>query len=80
MPAPQAPGLKHDTGEIDEQAELKEVLARSAAANSMALQEELNKAPESVREALQRALDVANSGYQQNLSNLGYSNQRNSHS
>lgn len=69
-PAPQA--LKHANAELDEQAELREILAQSAASNSMALQEELDKAPESVREALQRALDVANSGYQTNLSNLGY--------
>jgi hypothetical protein len=72
-PPPQAEGKTFtNSGEQDEQAKLRDILARSAAANSMALQEELEKAPESVRASLEKALEIASSGYQQNLSNLGY--------
>jgi hypothetical protein len=71
-PAPQPEGKHYFNTDIqDEQAALRDALARSAAANSTALQEELDKAPESVRASLEKAIEVANSGYQQNLSNLG---------
>jgi hypothetical protein len=70
---PQAPGGEANYGEVvpNEQAELRELLARSAAANTIALQEELATAPEPVRQALERAIEIANMGYSQNLSNLG---------
>jgi hypothetical protein len=70
---PQPPGAeRYNSGAVPgEHAELKELLARSAAANTIALQEELEKAPESAREALERAIEIASMGYSQNLSNLG---------
>lgn len=72
-PPPQAEGKSYfNGGEQDEQAALRDNIARNAATNSLALQEELDKAPESVRASLEKAIEVANSGYQQNLSNLGY--------
>jgi hypothetical protein len=71
-PQPQAAGAERNAGVVpDEQAELRALLASSAAANSEALEQELEKAPESVRPALERAIEIANMGYQQALSNLG---------
>lgn len=54
----------------DEQAELRMVLSRRAVENSMALQEVLERVPESVKPALRRAIEVASAGYEQALSNL----------
>jgi hypothetical protein len=73
-PPPQAEGIARygSTDEMDEEAKLRERLARSAAANTSALLEELDRAPESVRLALERAIEIANTGYYQNISNLGY--------
>ena len=69
VPPPAAEG--RDSGEsLTDEEELRALLERSAAANSLALQEELEKAPESVRAALERALLIANMGYNQNISNL----------
>jgi hypothetical protein len=69
MPPPEA---EHAGGSgAAEQAELRELVASSAASNTMALKEELEKAPESVRPALERAIEIADMGYEQALSNLG---------
>ena len=70
-PPPEAPGgAIYDEGVPEEQAELAELLARSAVTNTIALQEELEKAPESARPALERALEIASQGYSEALNNL----------
>jgi hypothetical protein len=48
----------------------KEELSRQAYENWLALQEELEKAPESIKPALQRAIEVAEEAYQEALQNL----------
>ena len=69
VPPPAAEG--RNSGEVvSDEEELRALLERSAAANSQALLEELAEAPDSVRAALERALAIANLGYDQNLSNL----------
>jgi hypothetical protein len=71
-PPPQAASGEQNSEAVpDGQAKLRELLASSAAANSEALEAELAKAPESVRPALERAIEIANLGYEQALSNLG---------
>jgi hypothetical protein len=54
----------------DEQAELRMLLSRSAAENGEALQAVLERAPESVKPALRRAIEQALAGYEQALRNL----------
>ncbi len=68
VPAPAEGGLFSEADE-DEQ-KLRDLLIQSSVTNSLALQKELAQAPESVRAALEKALEVANTGYIQNLSNL----------
>jgi hypothetical protein len=54
----------------DEQAELKELLSRRAVENQDALRAALERVPESVRPALQKALEDADVGYGQALDKL----------
>jgi hypothetical protein len=61
---------QEDGSVLTDQEQLRALLERSAALNSRALLEELETAPESVREALERALLIASTGYNQNISNL----------
>jgi hypothetical protein len=52
------------------EAKFKQELTRQAYDNWLALQEELEKAPDSLKPALQRAIDVAEQAYQEVLANL----------
>jgi hypothetical protein len=52
------------------EAKFKQELARQAYENWLALQEELEKAPESLKPALLRAIEVAEQAYQEALANL----------
>ncbi len=56
--------------EPDERAQLKVDLSRRAAKNQEALEAVLEKASESVKPALRRAIEVAGAGYEQALRNL----------
>jgi hypothetical protein len=53
-----------------EEEKFKQELSRQAYENWLALQEELEKAPESIKPALQRAINVAEQAYQEALQNL----------
>ena len=55
---------------LDKQQKLREILYRKAAENSQVLEDELEKVPDKLKPALQRAIEVANNGYQQALNNL----------
>ncbi len=55
---------------LDKQAKLRAILSRKAAENSQVLEDELEKVPDKLKPALQRAIEVANNGYQQALNNL----------
>jgi hypothetical protein len=57
-------------GETDAQARLRTIIAQQAEENSQALQDVLARVPESVRQALLRAIEVADTGYGQVLANL----------
>jgi hypothetical protein len=80
--APVEPGVSNGAGPVsdnavinegikpDEQTKLRTVLSRKAVENSQALQDILNRVPESVRPALLRAIEVADNGYDKALKNL----------
>ena len=55
---------------IDKRANLKTVLARNAVEQRKALQEALERAPESVKPALRRAIAEADAGYEEALKSL----------
>ena len=72
-----SPGLVRDGkgggGEgikANKRAELKEILSRRAVEHSEALRKVLERAPESVKPALRRAVAVADSGYEKALKAL----------
>ncbi len=80
--APRAVGPREDTGRDEDrgradkgtkpehQARLIEIVSEQALENSKKLQELLERAPESLKPALRRALEVADNGYEQALRNL----------
>ena len=80
--APRAPGPPESAGpgkgqggkakdvKPDKQAELRSNVSYRAVENIEALQEQLERAPESVKPALRRAIEVAGNGYGQALRNL----------
>jgi hypothetical protein len=82
LTTPQAPAPVKGTGpekanaankesvKLDKQEKLRAILSRKAAENSQVLQDELEKVPDKLKPALQRAIEVANNGYKQALSNL----------
>ena len=55
---------------LDQQEKLKAVIVQEIAANLKVLQDELEKAPESLKPALQQAIEVARRGYEQAINNL----------
>jgi hypothetical protein len=56
--------------ELEREEKLKQLLLRRAVENPEALEEALARVPESVKDALRRAIEVADQGYEQALSNL----------
>jgi len=80
--APRAPGRPEGTGpgksqgvkgkdvKPDKQAELRSDVSYRAVENIEALQEQLEKAPESIKPALRRAIEVAGNGYGRAIRNL----------
>jgi len=82
LTTPQAPAPVEGTGpakesaannegvKLDKQEKLRAILSRKAAENSQVLEDELEKVPDKLKPALQRAIEVANNGYQQALNNL----------
>jgi len=84
-PAPTAPGaavMREEAGadkerdredeevETDDEARLRTIVSEQALKNSKKLQELLENAPEALKPALRRALEVADNGYGQALRNL----------
>ena len=79
LTAPRAPVMSESagpdraagkSGEAGKQAKFKSELSRSAVENQNALLEVLEEVPESVKPALQRAIEAAGAGYEQALRNL----------
>jgi hypothetical protein len=63
-------GTKDDGGKPDKQEQLKNTLSQQSLENLQALQNELEKAPESLKPALRRAIEVAGKAYAEALENL----------
>ncbi len=61
---------KGNNGKNDKQAKLREILSQNAAKNSRALRDQLKKAPESLKPALEQAIEANDKGYEQALNNL----------
>jgi hypothetical protein len=79
--APKAPVPPEDIGRhggggkgkgigVEKQAELKKLLSRRAVENLEALEAALDRAPESAKPALRRAIEEANAGYEEALGHL----------
>jgi len=72
---PPSPGRERakgqvESGKVDKRAKIWVEVARNAADNPAALRDALEKAPESVKPALRRAIEVADAGYKQTLKAL----------
>ena len=61
---------KDESEKFDKQEKLRTILSEKAAKNSKALRDHLEKVPESLRPALEQAIEVADRGYEQALENL----------
>lgn len=59
-----------DSGKVGKWAKLKQDLLQSAASNRLALQDVLEKVPESARPAILQAIQSVDTGYEEALSNL----------
>lgn len=59
-----------ENGDLERKEKLREELLRQAVENPEALEEALETAPESLRDILQWAIDVANAGYDEAINNL----------
>jgi hypothetical protein len=64
--------MQNNQGRNSKQEDLKNKLTEEYYANLQALRDELEKAPDSVKPALQHAIEVAEGAYNAALSNLGY--------
>jgi len=60
----------NETQELDRDEKLKNNLINKFEENLKALQDQLDKAPEPLKSAIQRAIDILLSGYEANISNL----------
>ena len=63
-------GVKDDGGKLDKHEQLRNTLSQQALENLQALRDELEKAPESLKPALRRAIEVAEEAYAEALENL----------
>jgi hypothetical protein len=61
---------KDESEKSDKQEKLRTILFEKAAKNSKALRDHLEKVPESLKPALEQAIEVADRGYEQALRNL----------
>jgi hypothetical protein len=61
---------KDESEKSDKQEKLRTILSEKAAKNSKALRDHLEKVPESLKPALEQAIEVADRGYEQALENL----------
>jgi hypothetical protein len=65
-------GYNNANQKPDRNEKLKNNLVKNTGKNLKALQDELEKAPEPLKAAIQRAIDILLNGYEENISNLGY--------
>jgi hypothetical protein len=70
VPAPASAEADGESPKPDQQAELKEALSRQSMENQNALLAVLERVPESVKPALQQAIEAASASYEQALRNL----------